>query len=228
MTSTKNDLAAEIENRGIRFLCHATHPENLPSIAKHGILSRKQLDDQGIEAKISDAHRMDGFRDSVSCTIEVPNASFMWSVKGRSRDWVVLLLDTEPLLHPSTLFFPTNAARANGSQGGRGLESFRAMYGNTAAKRDSSHVRACPTDIQAEVLVARRIEPTLIRKLVVPDLDRADRFDRWIAPFVERTGVDRLVSVTMFHPKCLVPDVRKGRLPAMDPPPPRGRDLRGR
>ena len=66
-------IRAIIETRVIDRLCHFTQLSNLESILENGLLTRAQIEEQGLNANINDHHRQDGNLNATCCSISVPN-----------------------------------------------------------------------------------------------------------------------------------------------------------
>jgi hypothetical protein len=207
----------EIDKRGIRRVCHSTHPENLLSIAEHGLVSQQRLRSEGIPAIVNDERRLDGRPDFISCSIQVPNAHYMRRVLSKG-DWVVLLLDPAPLTRASTLFSHTNAAKNDGANIRPGAEAFRELFECPGVyTRRPAHAVNCPTDLQTEALVEAHVETALLREVVVPSKDVAHTHWVTLTKFARRTGVAIRLSAEMFDPDMLVELVRSGTVPHPKP-----------
>ena len=109
--------------------------------------------------------RLDGHRDYISCSVQVPNAWLLdaYRENGHHTDeWIVLLLTPELLQQPSTRFSPVNAATAFGAHVTDGPDGLEAMFQQRPPSvnpiwRCQKHARSCPTDNQAEALVHQAI-----------------------------------------------------------------------
>lgn len=155
-----NQILEHAEKLGIRRLCHFTSARNLQYMLKSGqILDRATLDklaDQS--ANPTDSERFDGHRDKVCCSIEYPNAYYL-DVAARNDplflDWVVLFLNPRLLGVSDTMFCMHNAAKNRGAQVEGGFESYAHLFApNVGGRaRRTTHLKQCPTDLQAEVLV---------------------------------------------------------------------------
>jgi hypothetical protein len=157
-----------VRRRGIERLFHFTRVENLPSIRAHGLLSRKQLAERGIEALVNDHDRHDGHLDRISLSIGFPNTRLLqaWRAIHPSARWAVLVLRPVVLWHHDCLFCPGNAAsrrfRAMAPEQLRGLAAFQRLFKRVVSDDVPTRRRDWPTDVQAEVLAGGTIDPSLI------------------------------------------------------------------
>jgi ssDNA thymidine ADP-ribosyltransferase, DarT len=219
-------VEAEVERRGVTRLCHLTPLRNLVHIATgDGLLSTQTL----TEAERSpftqqDLERWDQHPDHVCCSIEYPNA---WYYRRRAdadqlfKTWVVLTIDRAHLSKDDTLFSERNAAAAQGAYIRGGLDGFVAMYASSVTgsagrvfSRSSTHLRACPTDNQAEVLVPRSIPIEDVQSVVVS----TDEHASLVYAALEQIGgsPDRfefLVAPELFAPYALSACISGGRRP---------------
>lgn len=162
-------VKTEAERLGITRLCHLTPFRNLVHIATgEGLLSTQVLSTAERSAFTQqDLARWDRHPDHLSCSIEYPNAWY-YRQKAHSdqlfRTWVVLTIGHNHLWTRETLFCHRNASAAYGAFIRQGVEGFLGLYANPVEgsggrmfSRQLTHVLACPTDNQAEVLVQRLI-----------------------------------------------------------------------
>jgi hypothetical protein len=164
-------IRAEVERLEISRLAHFTPTRNLVHIATSGGVKSTQMmsEEERSEFNQQDLERLDCHPDHISCTIEYPNALY-YRAKRRNargearlfRDWACLLLSPKHIWAETTLFCPHNAAGWGGDRVGSGLESFMRMFADEvesprALRRREGHPDCCPTDLQAEVLVYRRV-----------------------------------------------------------------------
>lgn len=161
----RQDIRAFVISHGISTVYHFTPLVNLPSIAKHGILSRDdaaRLNDPAI--LFPDDQRLDGATSYICCSIEWPNYKMMY-IKEQEADlaFAVLALKASVLWECDCLFVPGNAARSDISRTikilkadrfGR-VDQLRALYPHDDNR--NSLWQAYPTDVQAEVLIGSQI-----------------------------------------------------------------------
>jgi hypothetical protein len=222
--------------RGISRLCHLTPVRNLVHIARYGLRSTEDLSaDERAALNQQDPDRHDGFPDHISCSIEYPN---VWYLRQRRTgasaeerlfpDWACVLIEPHHLWRPDTLFCPRNAAAGGGALVEGGPAAFEGLYRDpivgsngwtfTRERKPDS----CPTDDQAEALIARHIPLKDASRVAVPDEEGARRvlagldvigvaihdFQIYIAPdlFQRSLGdalrAGRLPSETLFDPEA--------------------------
>ena len=154
------------ERERIQRLCHFTHLSSFRQIVDDkAVLSRQALATKNRTVNLNDQYRYDGHLDYISCSITFPNLLLLDSFRARGHrtdEWIVLLL-TRRLLHlPSTRFSPVNAATASGAHVADGVEGLVSMFQSRPPSvhsiyRGPQHLKSCPTDNQAEVLVSKAI-----------------------------------------------------------------------
>jgi hypothetical protein len=176
-------LEARVRERGISRLCHFTRSVTLPLIVERGEIAAtsRLMQDERATCYPNDDQRLDGHRTRVSCSIQYPNIWLLRKLQNRHphvQDWIVLTIDPDSLWHDGTLFCPVNAATAWGKYIGTGLEAFDALFSASTPGRFSrspNHLASCPTDNQAEVLVAGGVPLDHVRCIVVPTEAQAQR-----------------------------------------------------
>ena len=160
------DIGTEADRRGITRLCHFTRLSLFRGIVEdRAILSTQELIDREPLTLRNDPVRFDGYLGYVSCTVQFPNLHVLDDFRRNSDQedqWIVLLPSPELLALPSTLFSPVNAATASGGHVADGLDGFVAMFQPRPPSRHNiyrsqNHLKSCPTDNQAEVLVHHMI-----------------------------------------------------------------------
>ena len=134
----------------------------------------------------NDRKRLDGHLDYVCCSVEYPNVYVLdrYSEENPDRQWVVLFLHPVLLGLPTTRFSPVNAATERGAHVQSGIDGFRSLFEKRVAVsgpvRRASHLKNCPTDVQAEVLVAGTIPTWLVTGVAV----KSDPVAREVAPLL--------------------------------------------
>ena len=109
------DIEEIIERRKITQLVHFTAKENLESINRFGLLSRKTLDERGIKYIPNDPRRSDNFKNngiSISVTSfnnYVLNA-FLDRFSKSPSDYILVVVKPKILIEKTCFFFHTNAA----------------------------------------------------------------------------------------------------------------------
>lgn len=183
MMNDAEQIKQQVENRGIKWLVHFTHIQNVDSILEHGIMPRReteQLDrtlDKERDFIFPDSSRADG--KNASClSIMFPNNKMLWHKRQQypDTDWVFLLLKPDVLWECDCAFYPTNAAsnglRHQPVESFKTAAAFEAMFaseiieetanGSQPIIRDPFLKPYLPTDVQAEVLVFNTIAPSYI------------------------------------------------------------------
>jgi len=228
---TTRDVAAVLDENGVNRLCHFTPSRNLPHILRDGeIRATKDLaDDVRACYTATDLARLDGHREAICCSIEYPNA-YYWAkarVVGEARlfpDWAVLLIDPAVALRPGTLFCTGNASRLYGATARSGSEGLVAAYapdvvgsGGRTFTRGASHLSACPTDLQAEVLVPGPISLDLLQAVVVDSVEQAEtEVARLSQASLSIGNVRWMIAPTFFQPYVLAAAIQGGRPPNED------------
>lgn len=170
-----SSIANEIGRRRITRLCHFTRLALLDQIiSDHAILSNQELKNRGQTVYRNDYYRHDGHLDYVSCSVQFPNLFVLDIFRERNElddSWVVMLLDPHLLESSSTRFCPVNAATDKGVHVSDGFDGFQAIFGpyppsKYGIRRSSNHLKSCPTDLQAEVLIQRSVSADSIIGLV--------------------------------------------------------------
>ena len=176
-------IKQQVEMRGIKWLVHFTHLQNVNSILKHGIMPRReteQLDrtlDKEWDFIFPDSSRAD--EKNASClSIMFPNNEMLWHKRKQYPDeyWVFLLLKPDVLWECDCAFYSTNAAstglRHKPVADFKTIAAFEAMFASEVKKETTYEIKTItrpeglkpylPTDVQAEVLVFNTIAPSYI------------------------------------------------------------------
>lgn len=179
-------IQRECGRRGITRLCHFTPSRNMAHIiaGQIGILATSHLGNtERTVFNATDLKRLDGHKNHICCSIEYPNVWYFSHIRTSEqlfRDWVVLLIKPDYLWQAGTLFCPRNAAASSGRYVCEGFEGFQSLYQgkisgarNMTILRQETHLTACPTDNQAEVLIPDCIKLFDIVGVVVRDENQA-------------------------------------------------------
>ena len=178
-----------VDLRKIEFLLHFTSVDNLESILEKGILSRAEMEKQGIAAVKNDGLRLDYCPDGISCSVTLPNAGLLFKFqKENNRKYVLLGIKPDVLWEKECYFCKENAASKKVFLKSyySTPEAFEGMFGDY----DAEHTRKdlenlymdgfiknnMPTHNQAEVLVKQKIEPEYITGVYVFREDCSESF----------------------------------------------------
>jgi len=174
------------ETLGIQQLCHFTRVDLLPEIFRTGqILPTSELLLRNPACTRNDYHRRDNHLGFVSCSVQYPNLWVLDRFRERypdSGDWAVLILRPNRIWAPGAQFSPVNAAHGSGTWVREGLTGLEAMFQpNPPSKyphpRGPDHLRCCPTDNQAEVLVPDGVPTADVVGIIVETQRRAIDID---------------------------------------------------
>jgi hypothetical protein len=169
-------LVGELNRRKIKNLFHFTHVDNLESIFKFGLKPKAVLSDESINFIETDNERLDGITQSISFSLEYPNE---WLLRHKIRQFgtkfVVLQLPASLLLTHPFLAFPGNAAggaflehRLDNPNEYIGLRGVQNMFLSPHVRNLNNLESNQPTDIQAEILLLRAVDPSAITKVHIP------------------------------------------------------------
>ena len=155
-----NIFVALAKLRGIKILVHFTRIENLPSISKRGLLTRKNLDDQSFKYSFNDDTRRDNVTNSLSLSITFPNYKMFYKYRKNSEDnLAIILLDAEKVLANLPCVFNYTNASSNEikdvpKEKRMTLDAFEKMfYEPDGSSRKLRNLKANETtDPQAEIL----------------------------------------------------------------------------
>lgn len=169
-------LKKEIKKRKISYVLHFTNVKNISSILKYGLIPRQELESTGLDFEFNDDYRYDGYKNSISCSIEQPNYKMFYKLRKNNKDsqWAVVVLKKSILWKKDCAFFETNAANRNmkskTAEKRISQKDFKSLFGelNWSHPRDDLNIpRSYPTDPQAEVLVFDKIEPKYITHIIL-------------------------------------------------------------
>lgn len=171
-----NALVEVLRKRKIGKILHFTHVDNLESILSIGIQTKSEVIDSKIKFIETDPQRFDGFLESISFSIHMPN-TFLLAVKNKElkNEIVVLEIAANCLLVKPFAAFPSNAAGGIFSDeitqdpyrfvGQRGLEG---IYLNKNLRKEANLHSAEPTDQQSEILFFDTIDTAQILAIHLP------------------------------------------------------------
>jgi hypothetical protein len=181
-------IQSDVLQRGITRLCHFTRSEKLAHMLAQtqAILPTQELRERYPDLlDVTDMQRLDGRLECICCSIEYPNTWYLRTIKAHTtpfQDWIILCLDPCLLWERVALFSPRNAAAQRGALLRRGWQGWSALFhpevqgtGGVVRTRTPRHLRCCPTDDQAEVLIPGAIPKSYIRAVIVADAAQAHR-----------------------------------------------------
>ena len=172
LTRRQAEILDVIENRGITRLVHFTDYRNLELIKEYGILSVAEMDRLGVTYHPNDSQRLDRRRNRISCSITVHNRYLLKEFQTRNaRKWIRIYIDPKVCYRKNCKFFYTNAANSifqipNINTDLKSPMAFNRMFENPIEVPTSSGSRSIqrygkprnePTDVQAEVMIKKRI-----------------------------------------------------------------------
>lgn len=219
-----SEVAAALAALPLQQLAHFTPARNLPHILDDGELRSvaDMSDDVRACYAATDRQRLDGYLDRICCSLQYPNGYYFdharKSVAFRNYpDWVCLLLDPAIASADGTLFCPRNAA--SNAPKLPGLAGLNACYqpavvgqGGQRRQRGIHHDPACPTDVQAEVLVPGPIPTSAIHGIVFPSepaaIEEVARLERLGLEIP--SSVDTFIGPGFFDKLAIARAVRTG------------------
>lgn len=184
------DILGHVKQRRITRLVHFTRIESLENIIDdREIRSRERCRTHGRRCKKNDRDRLDQHLDYICYSIEYPNVIVLdkYSRRFPGQEWIILFLQPILLGHPTTKFSPVNAATDKGAHVKSGIEGFQTLFDRHVGTkhpqyRKRGHLIACPTDVQAEVLVKDAIPIRYITEVAV----RSDLFARKVKSLLDK------------------------------------------
>lgn len=165
-----------VENRGISCLLHFTRLENVPSIARHGLLPQGVLLSRGISFISNDKRRLDGQRGAVCVSISWPNYKMFYRYRNANpgAKWVVLSINPSVLWEYDCAFCIENAAsnrvRSIPLADRKRVSAFEALFADHDFYPERLRLMIparFPTNPQAEILVYGEIPVTAIQKVYI-------------------------------------------------------------
>ncbi|WP_414055785.1 DarT ssDNA thymidine ADP-ribosyltransferase family protein [Macrococcus equi] len=171
-----------IAERNITRLCHFTKTKNLPFIlgngvyTSNGIVANNFISDSSYLEKI-DSQRLDKHEDYVCTSIQYPNPYYFSNASQRNmtnvfNEWSILMISPE-IINETSKFSPVNAAKKSGALIESGFEAFANIFNNLdplisrySYERTLFHPNNLPTDLQAEVLIFKKIDIKYISDII--------------------------------------------------------------
>ena len=217
-----------VEARGISRLCHFTPSRKLAHILADSaaIMSTQDLKQQERDVfDPTDLERVDGYHGHVCCSVEYPNAWYFAKAQTKEilfKDWVILLIDPSYMWRPETLFCPRNAAAEFGRLAAKGPKAFSDLFAASSGSakcppRGPKHLGCCPTDDQAEVLVAGQIAAAHIQGVVTSSGEQAALEHARLQYLGLGDKVRFFVAPSLYNPRALATAIRSGTRPLETP-----------
>ena len=168
-----------IEDRKIENIYHFSPYENLSGILREGILSREELNNRKRKSAFTDDERWDRREDFICTSLSFPNSKLLRKKEYEHRkDFLIFSISPEILFMNVCIFCPTNAAKNHPNFKPSGGHSFKNLSVNEDFLRlfDKTEIRNMnniknnePTDIQAEVLIFKKIPIHFIKNIYCKD-----------------------------------------------------------
>jgi len=199
---TKYDRNILLKERDIKYLVHFTNLNNLESIIKNGILSKKLLEDKKIVYYNTDEMRLDNQLDYISTSITFPNYKMFCKKREeiKLQDWIILKIDSQIIIDKlDSLFLEHNSS----DKEIRGLILQKKEYfmSNKALKnlfndyvyikgikrtRENSLISPnMTTNPQAEVMIKDWIDIKYIKAIVVNDNSKKEKVRKILGDIIK-------------------------------------------
>ena len=201
--SLELDIQEFCKCRGIIHMVHFTRAENLPYIAKEGLLSNQRLTEMG--RSVLDRERLDGKPDHVCASLSFPNYQMFFKCRQKQdSDWCVVLIAARVMWESSCLYYPYNAASADLS--GRpssefsGVEALHNLFAGSVngTNRHPALAHNMPTSPQAEVLVLGGISAANIVSVEFSSMDKVIEYRK----LLNAASIGAAWSDRLFRPRC--------------------------
>lgn len=189
-------------SRGVTRLCHFTKLQSLTHIitSEKGVLASGSIRQD--TKNPNDRARYDGELDFVCCSVEYPNSWFLNHSKEANydpifNDWAVLYFDLGILKDKRIKFCPCNASKARGAYINKNEDEIESIFFDSKRyPRTPQMLPACPTDGQAEILIADNIPRNYIKGIALGNEEVAKR----VYAMLKLCDMDRI-------PLYIAPDV---------------------
>lgn len=170
----KDPIERCIAVHNLTKLYHFTSVKNLASIMRRGILSREVLEKWNIKHIANDDLRLDNRPRFISCSVEYPNNTLLWSYNPFGvYDFCLLEIDIQALRDSKwALCCRCNAAKRAGSLI-QPIEKIEELFGG---ERPGTLPINFPTDKQAEVLLYREIKISYIKRVIFQDENAFNKY----------------------------------------------------
>ncbi|WP_306097369.1 DarT ssDNA thymidine ADP-ribosyltransferase family protein [Qipengyuania flava] len=173
------------KEREVKQLLHFTRIQNLPSIARNGLVPRAQLELGVAKGVTNDCQRLDRRKGYNCLSISFPNGPMFYRFQrdNPADEWAIVAITPKILPTHDILFCWRNAASgdiANASNDHLStLSAFQGMFGEREGQtgRAKQKLRNCdPTNVQAEVLVRGVIAPQHFLGVYLPNQKAVDTY----------------------------------------------------
>lgn len=167
-----------VKEKEIKFILHFTRISNLDSILTHGLISRQDLETNGMQFDFNDDDRHDCQENAICCSLGYPNYKMFYSLRQNNPDikWVVLAIEPSVLWEKDCAFCVSNAASNEATcipiSDRKGLVAFKKIFEEIEGKPTRAELGLAtgfPTNPQAEILVFDRIEAEHIIRAITED-----------------------------------------------------------
>jgi hypothetical protein len=207
--SLKADNSQEIiKKRSIKSIIHVTTSENIESINKYGLLSRKELDEKKIPYHFNDSLRLDSHRDAICLSVQEPNEYLFGEFKKRNPSQKYKIIELDPailyeLKKNSSLikriYSDYNAASRFSKKSEFDMDI---MFKDRLRRKGKIHTRddkdsSQPTSAQAEILFFSNIPTKYIKKILDYDDNLEENLDeskKTISQICRELGLKNSVS----------------------------------
>lgn len=171
-------------SRGVTRLCHFTKFQSLTHIiaSEDGVLASGSIRQD--TKNVVDIARYDNELDFVCSTVEYPNSWFLnraieSNLDSIFNDWVVLYIDLSIVRDKRIKFSPCNASKGCGAYINKNADEIETIFSPSVSTfrypRTPQMLSCCPTDGQAEVLIAENIPRKYIKGIALGSEDVAKR-----------------------------------------------------
>jgi len=173
-----------LRTRGVTRLCHFTKLQSLTHIitSEEGVLASGAIRQN--TKNVNDTARYDGELNFVCCSVEYPNSWFLNHAMQSDhdsifKDWGVLYIDLSILKDKNAKFCPCNASKKSGAYINENMDEIGSIFANFVPTfrypRTPQMLSACPTDGQAEILIADNVPRKYIKGIALGNEDIAKR-----------------------------------------------------
>ncbi len=180
-------MEESIRKHNVKVLVHFTKCDNLESIYRYGLFTRKYIIDNDIYSVFSDSNRFDGYEDAICTSISFPNYKMFYKLRNRYKNvrWAIIIIDKKVLVDKECAFCIDNAASNSEIsmpiQRKKGKEAFNRLfdeYPNQVSREILGINRNMTTNPQSEVLVFGNIGLNYIIGVVFENEDDEKQYGK--------------------------------------------------